>query len=431
MPDSRPKFDIEAEALDLERIVSMRERSSRAALVFVDACRNNPLADRFYSENYSETRALMTRGLAPVKTSHAGSMLTFSASPGQVAYDGDGNSPFAKALAANLPAENVEVLSLMKRVIRDVKLATKDQQTPLVTNDLTQEIYLNLSADGEGNKVALAQEKAMFDAAVSIGGMRAWDLYFKRYPDGFFKELALSERDRLEVAELAEASGLDVSEIDTTKPIAIAREVAQSAEQLLGLTKDDAKLVQQALNDRGYNAGAVDGAIGTGTRKAIADFQAAVQLPSTGVVTKATADALGIELANAEQSSTSIISSRNARKYDPAQLALIEDDKRLIKAAEVLKNFEYTYGFFEGRIYLGVLTWGKDWYFAKALAEQAGGHLATIAGNAENEFLFGLFRQDDRMMQRLDDGQLNGPWIGLSPSQQQPRARRRMGMGER
>jgi len=66
------EFDIEAEALNLDRVIGMLERNSRAAMVFIDACRNNPLADRFHSENFSETRAAMTRGLAPVTSAFQG-----------------------------------------------------------------------------------------------------------------------------------------------------------------------------------------------------------------------------------------------------------------------------------------------------------------------------------------------------------------------
>jgi peptidoglycan hydrolase-like protein with peptidoglycan-binding domain len=145
----KSEFDVESETLELARVVNMIERRSKAALIFIDACRDNPLADQFYRENFSETRALQTRGLAPVKTSSDGAMLVFSAAPGQVAYDGVGeNSPFAKSLAKHLPSENIEVLSLMKRIIRDVKVETGDRQVPMVTNDLTTEIYLATTQTG-------------------------------------------------------------------------------------------------------------------------------------------------------------------------------------------------------------------------------------------------------------------------------------------
>ena len=84
------EFDIEGETISLKRIVETLQRNSKAALVFVDACRDNPLSASFYRRNYSETRALTTRGLARVNTPLDGSMLLFAAAPGQVAFDGGG-----------------------------------------------------------------------------------------------------------------------------------------------------------------------------------------------------------------------------------------------------------------------------------------------------------------------------------------------------
>lgn len=139
----RSEFDISSEAIALTDIVGVLERRSKAALVFIDACRDNPLAQAFYQRNFPQTRSLETRGLAPVKSTFDGTMIMFSASPGQVAYDGDGNnSPFSLALSRHLPDVNVEVLSLMKRVIRDVRNLTGGLQNPTVTNDLSKDVYL-------------------------------------------------------------------------------------------------------------------------------------------------------------------------------------------------------------------------------------------------------------------------------------------------
>ncbi|HSG70880.1 MAG TPA: caspase family protein, partial [Planctomycetaceae bacterium] len=117
----RSELDIDSETIELDKVVDLLERNSNAALVFVDACRDNPLATDFYRRNFSETRALETRGLARVRSAIDGSMLVFAAAPGQVAYDGDElNSPFAAALARHLPTEGTEILSLTKRIIGDV-----------------------------------------------------------------------------------------------------------------------------------------------------------------------------------------------------------------------------------------------------------------------------------------------------------------------
>ena len=409
-------FDVQSEALPLDRIVQMLEERSRAALVFVDACRDNPLATDFYSQNYSPTRALATRGLAPMTGRFQGSMLMFAASPGQVAFDGtSGNSPFTNALARHLPTENVEILTLMKRVIRDVKAETKNKQVPTVTTDLALEVYLSLGEDGQGNAIAAAQEEAIFEAALAINTERAWDIYLNRFPNGSMRDLALSALEELTAAVLASAPGSVVSD---SGRVEVAQESAISIERSLGLSTDDARLVQAALNARGYDAGQEDGVIGQRTRRAIADFQVATKLPSTGVITRGTAEALGVNLIDPEESDLVVYTSKDARRYDPKQLALIESDKRLLNAAQVLKGKDLVYGFFDGRVYVAVLTWGNiDWDGAVALSEAAGGHLVTLTTSQENDFVFSLVSQDDRFWMKTNVGtrlsEAVGPHIGL------------------
>jgi len=141
------EFDISGETIALDTVIEAMERRSKAALVFVDACRDNPIADTFYAENFPGTRSLNARGLAAMREAYEGTMVVFAASPGQVAFDGTGpNSPFTLALARHLPAENVEVLSLMKRVIRDTRLLTRGRQSPVVTNDLAADVFLQTAA---------------------------------------------------------------------------------------------------------------------------------------------------------------------------------------------------------------------------------------------------------------------------------------------
>jgi len=406
------EFDIEAEALDLGRVTRLLEQGSKASIVFIDACRNNPLATRFYTQNFSATRAFATRGLAPPQAGHRGTMLMFSAAPGQVAYDGEDYSPFAEALAKHLPTPNIEVLTLMKRITGDVRAKTDRKQVPLVSNDLVQEIYLKLDTGDTGGAIARRQEELMFEAALNIGNLRGWDLYFDKFPNGFFKDIAQLERDRILGGE-GQETGSGAQNTASRQDLASAAPQAGQSEQLLGVTEDDAKAIQTALNKRGYTAGAVDGIIGRGTRQAIADFQAATGLASTGVIDTATAEALGISVEKPERSVIALVSSDNARRYDPTQLELLETDKRLIRAASVLKDHEYIYGFFDGRVYLAVLTWGFDWQRSSALAQKAGGHLVTLASREENQFVHDLFARDERLVRTSGDGQRKGPWIGL------------------
>lgn len=58
------------------------------------------------------------------------------------------------------------------------------------------------------------------------------------------------------------------------------------------LSLDERKALQQALADRGYNPGPVDGIIGAGTRRALREWQKAAGQPADGYASAATLEAL-------------------------------------------------------------------------------------------------------------------------------------------
>jgi peptidoglycan hydrolase-like protein with peptidoglycan-binding domain len=57
---------------------------------------------------------------------------------------------------------------------------------------------------------------------------------------------------------------------------------------------DDVRKVQQSLNDKGYDAGPVDGVLGSRTRASIRQYQAAEKLTVTGRLDADTAGKLGV-----------------------------------------------------------------------------------------------------------------------------------------
>ena len=91
--------DLDFEAIRLDVILRQLEtgREGKTSLVFLDACRDNPLA-----RNLARAMGVRSveRGLAPVQ-SGAGFFIAFSTQPGAVARDGSGrNSPFAARTGA-------------------------------------------------------------------------------------------------------------------------------------------------------------------------------------------------------------------------------------------------------------------------------------------------------------------------------------------
>jgi Caspase domain len=131
-------LDFEMVRLDL--IQRVMERETKTNVIFLDACRNNPL-----SRNLA--RAMGTRsmevgtGLAPVE-SGLGTLISFSTQPGNVALDGQGrNSPFAEALVKYLASPTEDLSSMLVSVRNDVMKTTENKQVPWEHSALRAKFY--------------------------------------------------------------------------------------------------------------------------------------------------------------------------------------------------------------------------------------------------------------------------------------------------
>lgn len=128
---------LKRQTVALADVMDEMQARARTALVFVDACRDNPLSDALRAKSRA-----VTRGLARVDVTAKNTLVVFATSPGKVAADGEGrNSPFTKALLDTMDAPGVEIESLMKRVSAAVIAATRGQQEPERLSRLTTEFY--------------------------------------------------------------------------------------------------------------------------------------------------------------------------------------------------------------------------------------------------------------------------------------------------
>jgi uncharacterized caspase-like protein len=126
--------DVQYEAVPLDQVMSATEGARKLRLVLLDACRNNPFANRIVRTTASRG---IGRGLAQVEPD-VGTLVVFAAKDGQVALDGDGQfGPFAQALAKNLPMPGVEINKFFRLVRDDVMDATGRQQQPFVYGSVT------------------------------------------------------------------------------------------------------------------------------------------------------------------------------------------------------------------------------------------------------------------------------------------------------
>ena len=107
--DVESAMDLQSDAVPAQWVLSRMEAAgNRLNMVILDACRNNPYA--------GQVRGSGGRGLARMDAP-SGSLIAYSAGPGQVAADGEGeNSPYTLALAEALVEPGMKVEEVFKRV---------------------------------------------------------------------------------------------------------------------------------------------------------------------------------------------------------------------------------------------------------------------------------------------------------------------------
>ncbi len=103
------QFSLKREAIALDDVLEQMESLVPTNLVFLDACRNNPLSDVLQKSIKSTGRsATIARGLAKVDSRGNETLITFAAAPGAIAADGRGrNSPFTRALLKHIDTPGV------------------------------------------------------------------------------------------------------------------------------------------------------------------------------------------------------------------------------------------------------------------------------------------------------------------------------------
>ena len=153
--------DLDFEAISLDFVLRQMEvgREGKTNVVFLDACRDNPLA-RNLARSMGTRSAGIGKGLAEVQTG-VGTFIAYSTQPGNVAFDGAGrNSPFTAALASRIPLAGRNLTALMIEVRKDVLKTTDGRQVPWDHSALTSDFFFYPGAQGAGDPAlpAAAQE---------------------------------------------------------------------------------------------------------------------------------------------------------------------------------------------------------------------------------------------------------------------------------
>ena len=133
--------DLNFAAVSLDYVLRQMDAEQRINLVFLDACRDNPLTQSM-DRKLATRSAAVGAGLASIKGS-IDTMIAFATQPDNVALDGDGrNSPFTAALLKHLQTPGLEISSVLKRVRTDVVALTKEKQIPWDHSSLRSDVVL-------------------------------------------------------------------------------------------------------------------------------------------------------------------------------------------------------------------------------------------------------------------------------------------------
>lgn len=133
----------------LQRMENYSEDRPRTNLIFLDACRNNPLENikttglsRSLGRTSNNTRNFLSFSGSPKK--QGGTLIAYSTDPDNVALDGEGqdNSPFTTALTQHLVERGVDIQTILTKVRQNVLESTDNQQRPWENSSLIDKYYL-------------------------------------------------------------------------------------------------------------------------------------------------------------------------------------------------------------------------------------------------------------------------------------------------
>jgi uncharacterized caspase-like protein/WD40 repeat protein len=192
---------VDFELVRLELVQRAMEQATPTNILFLDACRDNPLA-RNLARTMGTRSGAIGSGLNRMEAG-GGTLISFSTQPGNVALDGTGrNSPFAGALLEHVDEPGAELSATLIKVRRDVMKETQNRQVPWEHSALIEAFYFSPRQQQKSPPSAVAA------AAPGVGDAeRAWadvkgtrsiaalEAFIARYKDPLYGELA---RERIE-----------------------------------------------------------------------------------------------------------------------------------------------------------------------------------------------------------------------------------------
>jgi len=193
--------DLAFAAIDLNDVLDVMTRSAQASLVFLDACRDNPMADAL-ARSVGARSTDIGRGLAQVQGA-AGALIAYATQPGNVALDGQGaHSPFTAALLQHVETPGLELRQVLTRVRDAVMDATGGQQVPWDHSSLRGDVYL-VPASAAPAAAPVATGAEVWQVIQHSSNAKDFELFLQSFPDSPFAPYAELRLDALAAAARA------------------------------------------------------------------------------------------------------------------------------------------------------------------------------------------------------------------------------------
>ncbi|MEP6840648.1 MAG: caspase family protein [Bradyrhizobium sp.] len=288
--DLKSEMDVKlGAAINVDLTLEQTMGDAKVKLVFLDACRDNPFAAKIRSAKATRSVSVAS-GLAEMKSGE-GTLIAFATGPGQTALDGEAgtNSPFTRALMANIASPGVEIQQAMTKVRAQVNEETSKNQLPWGHTNLTGTVYLNpvaggsaaenpntpVAAAGPASEVELEFWRSIKDS----NKPEELNAYLTNYPNGTFKPIALAR-----IASLQDGPSTTTRNLTTgvgIDPSTFSDDASQTTEDQLGLDRNQRRDVQRRLTSLGFDIKA-SGKFDDTTRAVITRWQAARGYPKSG-----------------------------------------------------------------------------------------------------------------------------------------------------
>ncbi|MCP3380919.1 caspase family protein [Bradyrhizobium sp. CCGUVB4N] len=309
--DLKSEMDVKlGAAINVDLTLDQTMSDAKVKLVFLDACRDNPFAAKIRSAKATRSVNVQT-GLAEMKSGE-GTLIAFATGPGQTALDGEAgtNSPFTRALVANIAQPGIEIQQAMTKVRAQVSDETNKGQLPWGHTNLTGNVYLNpvntpavattdtspmSSATRQGSDIELEFWRSIKDT----NKVEELNAYLTNYPNGTFKSIALARIAALQDGPSNTTRNLSAG-ID---PATFTDEANQVSEDQIGLDKSQRRDVQRRLTGLGFDV-KTTGKFDDETRSVMKRWQAARGYPATGYLNKLQHKALLSEIISTRAASS-------------------------------------------------------------------------------------------------------------------------------